>query len=164
MFNVGDRITHPMHGAGVVEDIVQRRVAGVTRSYYVLRIPVGEMKVMIPTESTASIGVRPVVGAHEARSILSAMAELKVDVIQNWNQRYRDNMEKLRSGDLTEVARVIKCLMLRDKIKSLSTGERRMLHSAKQIFMSELVLVLDTSAEKIEAFITQACTCEAAAN
>lgn len=157
MFKTGDRIVHPMHGAGVVEDIVERRVAGVTRSYYVLHIPIGDMRVLIPTKSTSNIGVRAVVDRESAERIFETVKYLEPDCAQNWNQRYRDNMEKLRSGNLIEVSRVIKGLLIRDRVKVLSTGERRMLHSAKQILISELVLALDKPSEEVDARLCEAC-------
>lgn len=157
MFKAGDRIVHPMHGAGVVEDIVERRVAGVTRSYYVLHIPIGDMTVLIPTEAMGNIGVRAVVDCETAEHVLETVKTLEIDSAKNWNQRYRDNMDKLRSGDLIEVSRVIKGLLLRDRVKVLSTGERRMLHSAKQILISELVLALEKSSEEIDARLCEAC-------
>lgn len=157
MFKAGDRIVHPMHGAGVVEDIVERRVAGVTRCYYVLHIPIGDMTVLIPTESVDNVGVRAVVDRETAEKVIAGIRNLETDSVQNWNQRYRDNMEKLRSGDLIEVSKVIKGLLVRDRVKTLSTGERRMLHSAKQILISELVLALGESSEEIDARLCEAC-------
>ena len=157
MFKAGDRIVHPMHGAGVVEDIVERRVAGVTRCYYVLHIPIGDMTVLIPTESVDNVGVRAVVDRETAEKVIAGIRNLETDSVQNWNQRYRDNMEKLRSGDLIEVSKVIKGLLVRDRVKTLSTGERRMLHSAKQILISELVLALGESSEEIDARLGEAC-------
>lgn len=156
MFQVGDKIVHPMHGAGVVDSIVSRKVNGVVREYYILKIPVGGMLVMIPTENSNEIGVRPVMEKEETERLLDAMPEIKVDVTQNWNQRYRENMMRIKSGDLLEVARVVKSLMMRDVNRGLSTGERKMLHTAKQILISELVLSQNTSYEDMEARINTA--------
>lgn len=156
MFQVGDKIVHPMHGAGVIDSIVQKKINGVVREYYILKIPVGGMMVMIPTENSEEIGVRPVVQGEEADKIIAAMPEIEVDMTQNWNRRYRENMLRLKSGDLLEVARVVKGLMLRDGERGLSTGERKMLHSAKQILISEIVLSQDASYEDVEARINTA--------
>lgn len=156
MFQVGDKIVHPMHGAGVVDSIVSKKVNGVVREYYILKIPVGGMLVMIPTENSNEIGVRPVMEKEETERLLDAMPEIKVDVTQNWNQRYRENMMRIKSGDLLEVARVVKSLMMRDVNRGLSTGERKMLHTAKQILISELVLSQNTSYEDMEARINTA--------
>lgn len=156
MFQTGDKIVHPMHGAGIVEDIVENKINGVTREYYVLKLPVRSMVVMIPTGNSREIGVRPVVGAEQANEILSRLSQLQVDVEQNWNRRYRENMERIKSGDLLEVAQVIKSLMSRDLERGLSTGERKMLHSAKEILISELVLSLCSTYEEIEARVEAA--------
>ena len=156
MFQVGDKIVHPMHGAGVVDSIVSKKVNGVVREYYILKIPVGGMLVMIPTENSQEIGVRPVMEKEETERLIAAMPGIQVDMTQNWNQRYRENMMRIKSGNLLEVARVVKGLMLRDVDRGLSTGERKMLHSAKQILISELVLSQNTSYEDMEARINTA--------
>lgn len=150
MFSVGDRIAHPMHGAGVIDCIVQRKINGAEKDYYVMKLPVGDMQVMIPVDSTEAIGVRPIVKPEEAEHILSSISDLEINMNTNWNKRYRENMTKIKSGNLLEVASVIKGLMIRDTDKGLSTGERKMLHSAKQIFISEIVLSESSSYEEIE--------------
>ena len=125
-----------------------------------LKLPVGGMLVMIPTEGSAEIGVRPVMDAAQADQILDALPEIEVDADPNWNRRYRENMLRLKSGDLMEVARVMKSLMLRDGERGLSTGERKMLHSAKQILISEIVMSEGSSYEDVERRIDQALTKE----
>lgn len=156
MFCVGDRIAHPMHGAGVIDSIVKRKVNGTEKEYYALKLPAGDMLVMIPVESTECIGVRPIVNSDEAEKIINSFPEIQVNMTQNWNKRYRENMIKIKSGDLMEVAEVIKGLMIRDTDKGLSTGERKMLHSAKQILISEIVLSACSSYEEVEKRITTA--------
>ena len=156
MFQVGDKIVHPMHGAGVIDSIVQKKVNGVVRDYYILKLPVGGMLVMIPTANSEEIGVRPVIKGEEADRVIAAIPGIKVDMIPNWNQRYRENMLRLKSGNLLEVARVVKGLMLREGERGLSTGERKMLHSAKQILISEIVMCQSSSYEAVEERINQA--------
>lgn len=156
MFAIGEYIAHPMHGAGMIDSVVKKKIDGSERDYYVLKLPVGEMKVMIPVAGCESIGVRPIISPDEANSILESMAGIDVSMTQNWNKRYRENMVKIKSGNLLEVAEVVKGLMLRDADRGLSTGERKMLHSAKQIIISELVISLKKSYEDIEALILNA--------
>ena len=156
MFQTGDKIVHPMHGAGIVDSIVQKKVNGVVRDYYILKLPVGSMLVMIPVESSEEIGVRSVIDADEAEKIIAAIPGIEVEMDQNWNRRYRENMARIKSGNLIEVARVVKSLMKRDCARGLSTGERKMLHSAKQILISELVLSESSSYEAIEDRINKA--------
>lgn len=156
MFQVGDKIVHPMHGAGIVDSIVQKKINGVVREYYILKLPVGGMLVMIPTENSKEIGVRPVIDGEEADRVIAAIPSIEVDMTSNWNRRYRENMLRLKSGDLLEVARVVKGLTHRDEERGLSTGERKMLHSAKQILISEIVLSQNASYEDVEKRINTA--------
>lgn len=156
MFQPGDKIVHPMHGAGIVDSIVSKKVNGVTRDYYILKLPVGGMVVMIPTETSQAIGVRPVVDPKEADQVIAAIPSIPVNVTPGWNQRYRENMVRLKSGDLIEVATVVKSLSQRDESRGLSTGERKMLHTARQILISELVLSQSVSYEEIERRINSA--------
>lgn len=156
MFQPGDKIVHPMHGAGVVDSIVSKKVNGVTRDYYVLKLPVGGMVVMIPTATSQTIGVRAVVDASEADKVIAAIPGLEVDMTPGWNQRYRENMVRLKSGDLMEVAAVVKGLSRRDAARGLSTGERKMLHTARQILLSELVMAQSASYEEMEQRVNSA--------
>lgn len=157
-FNIGDKIAHPMHGAGVIDCIEKRKINGVERQYYVLKLPVGDMLVMLPVESCDVIGVRHIVDFDEAEKILDAFKHIEINMTQNWNKRYRENMTKIKSGDLMEVATVVKGLMLRDSDRGLSTGERKMLHSAKQILISEIVLSQSKSFEEIESRLAMSMT------
>ena len=156
MFQVGDKIVHPMHGAGVIDSIVTKKVNGVVREYYIMKLPMDGMLVMIPTQNSEEIGVRPIIGPDEADRVIAAIHDIEVDMTANWNQRYRENMLRLKSGDLTEVARVVKGLVQRDGSRGLSNGERKMLHSAKQILISELVLSQSCSYEEMEDRINKA--------
>ena len=158
-FRVGDRIAHPMHGAGVIDSVVKRKINGTERDYYVLKLPAGDMLVMIPVDTSAEIGVRPIVDADEAEKILGSIPGLEIEMTQNWNKRYRENMLRIKSGNLLEVAAVVKGLMQRDKERGLSTGERKMLHSAKQILISEIVLSESASYEEVEERLNSALVC-----
>lgn len=156
MFEIGEYIAHPMHGAGVIDSVVKKKISGAERDYYVLKLPVGDMLVLIPVEGCENIGVRPVCSAEQAESVIAAFADIDISMTQNWNKRYRENMQKIKSGDLMEVAAVVKGLMLRDMERGLSTGERKMLHSAKQILISELVVALDSDFVSVEARLNSA--------
>ena len=139
-FAVGDRIVHPLHGAGVIDSIENQRVCGVERSYYVMHIKMGDMLVKVPTDSSDAVGLPPIMKPGEAKKFLGYTGTIKPEMTQNWNRRYRENMSKLRSGNLKDVAEVIKGLTVRDCERGLSTGERKMLNSAKEILLSEIVL------------------------
>ncbi len=150
MFQVGDKVVHPMHGAGVIDSIVEEKIGGTTQAYYVFRMSAGGLVLKIPVANSQVIGLRAVVDAAAADEVIAALGSLEIEVTSNWNKRYRENLERLKSGDLYEVARVIKCLMRRDAQRGLSNGERKMLHSAKQIFISEMVLAKNVPYSDIE--------------
>ena len=150
MFSVGDLVVHPMHGAGVIDAIVREKVAGSTQDYYVFKMPVGGLLLKIPTANSQAIGIRSIIQRPEAEALIAAIPSMPVEENSNWNKRYRENMARLKSGDLYEVARVIKGLLFREKRRGLSNGERKMLHSAKQILLSELVLAEDSGYEELE--------------
>ena len=156
MFLVGDKIVHPMHGAGIIDKIVSQKVEGKILDYYVMKIPMGGMLVMIPTGNCEEIGVREVIDSEQAEELLESFTHIEIDMTANWNRRYRENMLRIKSGDLMEVAKVVKGLMARERDRGLSTGERKMLHSAKQILISELVLAQSASFEEVEAQINHA--------
>lgn len=140
MFNIGDKVVYPMHGAGIIEAIEEKEILGESQPYYVMRMPVGDMKVMIPMSKVESIGLREVVDEETISKVIERLANGSSDGSSNWNRRYRANLDKMKSGDIHDLADVVRCLMLREKEKGLSTGERKMLDNARQILISEMVL------------------------
>ena len=156
LFQIGDKVVHPMHGAGIVESIVQKKVNGVMRDYYVLKLPVRAMVVMIPTANSEEIGVRPIVDREQADRVLEEIGSLQVEMTQNWNRRYRENMERLKSGDLFKLDLDVKVLMLRDVDMVSSTGSRTMRNTDKQILISEIVMCQSSSYEAVEERINRA--------
>jgi len=153
MFKVGDNIVYPMHGAGRIESIEEREIFGETQKYYVMKMPVGDVKVMVPTKNAELIGVREVIDNSYCSGVLDVFNNSTQIIASNWNKRYRDNMEKMKSGDIYEVAEVVRNLTFKQKEKGLATGEKKMLLNAKQILVSELVLAEDTNKENIEKMI-----------
>lgn len=153
MFKVGDRVVYPMHGAGVIEAIEEKEILGQRRQYYVMRLPMGDIKLMIPTDNVEETGLREVISQEEVPKVLKVLRERRVTMSANWNRRYRANLEKIKSGDIYEVAEVVRNLVLRDKEKGLSTGERRMLDSARQILISELVLAQGKDEEEVASIL-----------
>ncbi len=156
MFNIGDKVVYPMHGAGQVESIEEKEILGDKRKYYILKLPLRNMQVMIPLNNVESMGLRDVISDEEVEQVMAVLNDDESKMPQNWNRRYRANMDKIKSGDVYEVAAVVRNLMLRDKEKGLSTGERKMLNNAKQILVSELVLVNDSDEDSIEQLINDA--------
>ncbi len=151
MFKIGDKIAYPMHGAGVIEGVENKRILGEEHQYYILKLSMGEIKVMVPIAKIEEIGIRYVVSEEQADVVIQEFrADDNDDSDQNWNKRYRENIEKLKIGKLHDVAHVTKTLLLRDKRKSLSNAERKMLNNAKNVLISELVLSKNTDYQTIE--------------
>ncbi len=155
MFNIGDRIFYPIHGAGVIVENKEIEVLGEKRTYYIMRMPIGDMKVMVPVDTVDEVGVRPIVGTEEIERVIKILKGHMTEMPNNWNRRYRANMDRIKSGDIFELAAVVRNLMLLDTEKSLSTGERKMVNSAKQMLISEMVLVCDLSIEEAEKLIDE---------
>ena len=152
MFNVGDYIVYPMHGAGTIDAIEEKDILGEKQSYYILKMP-GEVKVMVPTAKADDIGDRSIIGKDEAGKVLEVLEANETEMSNNWNKRYGDNMDKRKSGDIYEVADVVRNLSFKQKEKGLSTGEKKMLINAKQILVSELVLAEHSSYEEMEGIV-----------
>jgi len=161
MFQVGDKVVYPMHGAGVIESIEEKEILGEKQQYYVLKLPVGGMKIMIPTKSVNQIGIRQVISLEEMQRVVQVLSGKETDMPGNWNKRYRNNMDKMKSGSVFEVADVVKNLTVRDKEKGLSTVERKMLNSARQILISELVLSNNSDEKDITVLVDRLAGTEA---
>lgn len=155
MLAVGDKIVYPMHGAGVIEAIEEREIGGESRSYFVLSMLFGDMKVMIPVTGTNAIGVRHVIAEKEldkVKTVLICESE-EEPCHANWNRRFNMYLKKLKSGSIYEVADVVRVLMNQERNKKLSTGEKRLLGTARQILISELMLSCSFDLEKAEDWL-----------
>ncbi|MFS8535351.1 MAG: CarD family transcriptional regulator [Limnochordales bacterium] len=154
-FKVGDKVVYPMHGAGIIEAIEEKEVLGRSERYYVMRMPIGDLRVMIPMSSVEELGLREVISKEDVRKVFQVLQGETTSMSQNWNRRYRANMEKIKSGDIFEVAEVVRNLTVRERDKGLSTGERKMLENARQILISELVLAQDLPEEQVEQQVSE---------
>ena len=152
MFNIGDKIVYPMHGAGTIDSIEEKDILGEKQSYYILRLP-GEVKVMVPIKNAEQVGVRSIIDKGSADKVFKILEQDETEMNKNWNKRYRDNMDKLKSGDIYEIADVVRNLSFKKKEKGLSTGENKMLTNAKQILVSELVLAEHSNTDEIEEIV-----------
>ena len=153
MFTIGDKVAYPMHGAGVIEGIEEQTILGEPRSYYILRLSHSDMKGMVPVETSGKVGVRYIVEPETLTEVTQILQSESTPMSDNWNKRNRDNMEKLKTGDLREIAEVVRNLLRADSRKKLSTGEKKMLSNAKQLLMSEIVLAKGVSADSADKFI-----------
>ena len=153
MFNVGDNIVYPMHGAGTIDSIEEKEILGEKQQYYVIKMP-GEVMVMVPTAKAESMGVRSVIDSKSAGEVLKLLEQDETEMSDNWNKRYRDNLDKMKTGDIYQVADVVRNLSFKQKERgTLSTGEKKMLSNAKLILVSELVLAEHASKDEIEKLI-----------
>lgn len=153
MFNVGDNIVYPMHGAGTIDSIEEKEILGEKQSYYVIRMP-GEVKIMVPTAKAESMGVRNVIDTDGANKVLKILETDETEMSQNWSKRYRENLDKMKTGDIYKVADVVRNLSFKQKEKgTLSTGEKKMLNNAKVILVSELSLAENSSQDEMEKLV-----------
>ncbi|MEA4870025.1 RNA polymerase-binding transcription factor CarD [bioreactor metagenome] len=139
MFQIGDMVCYPMHGVGQIESVQDQTVLGETTQYYLLRFVMGRMTAMVPVASAEAVGLRRLVCPADCEQVIAFLTEDGCsNESDNWNQRYRDNLNKLRVGDIFGVADVVKCLIHRDREKGLSAGERKMYLTARQVLLAEL--------------------------
>ena len=155
MFNKGDKIVYPLYGAGVIEDLEEKEIDGDTHLYYVLRIPVGNLKIMISASKAKSLGIREIYPKGEIEGIIGSVCSIPIVMPENWNQRYKENMEKIKSGRLEEVALVFRNLYERERERGLSTAEKKMMTTAKQIILSELILSQDVDKDAAEEILVK---------
>lgn len=153
MFNIGDKVVYPMHGAGVIESIEEKEISGERLRYYIIKLPMGEMKAMVPMNKVNEVGLRQVIDECEILRVFEVLKSESTNMPLNWNHRYRANLEKIKSGSIFEVAEVVRNLATRDRQKGLSTGEKKMLENARRILLSELVLAKNDSESKMVEII-----------
>ena len=156
MFSIGDKVVYPMQGAGIIEKIESQHVLGEDREYFVLRSPYSDMKIMVPVMTCAQTGVRAVIGAEDISAVIEVLKEPSTEMNSNWNRRYRENMDRLKTGDAREVAGVVRNLLRIERVKSLSAGEKKMLTNARRILASEFVMVLGIEPAAAEKLIEDA--------
>lgn len=154
MFSEGDMAVYPAHGVGVIKAVETKTVGGIDQSFYVLEILDNSMRIMIPTKSSTNVGLRAIVGEEEVGDILDILSDRTVELgAQTWNRRYRDYMEKIKTGSVHEVAVVLRDLFLLSVDKDLSYGERKMLDTAKNLLVKELSLAQDVDEDNVSRTI-----------
>lgn len=155
-FDVGDKVVYPHHGAAIIERKETKEAFGVQKEYLVLRLAYGDLTLMVPTENTAEVGLREVINDEEVEEVFQVLRKKDARMPTNWSRRYKNHVEKLKSGDIYQVAEVVRNLSLRDQDKGLSAGEKRMLSKAKQILVSELTFALEVDEAEAEAKLDEA--------
>jgi CarD family transcriptional regulator len=150
VFAEGDMAVYPAHGVGVIRAIEKQQVAGIDQTFYVLEIIGNSMRIMIPTSSSENVGLRSIVNKKEASEVLNILRDRAIEVdSQTWNRRYREYMEKIKTGSIFEVAAVLRDLFLLSVDKDLSYGERKMLDTAKGLLVRELSIAQNVEEDKI---------------
>jgi CarD family transcriptional regulator len=149
-FAVGDKVVYPHHGAAIIEAKEKRIFEEKKTDYFVLRITYGDLKVSIPVDKAEEIGLRDVINDEEVEEVFTVLRKKEARMPTNWSRRFKNHVEKLKSGDIYQVAEVVRNLSLREADKGLSAGEKRMLARARQILVSELTFALNVDEETAE--------------
>ena len=152
-FDVGDKVVYPHHGAAVIERREWKDWFGADREYLILKLAYGDLTLMVPTNKCDEVGLREVINDEEVEEVFAVLRKKEARMPTNWSRRFKNHVEKLKSGDIYQVAEVVRNLSIRDKDKGLSAGEKRMLTKARQILVSELTFAYETTEEKTEAMI-----------
>ena len=157
-YAVGDTVVYPHHGAAVIEKREKRSLAGEERDYLVLRLTYGDLTLMVPADACEEVGLRDVCSKKEVDAVWDVLREREFSMPTNWSRRFKANYEKLKSGDIFQVAEVVRNLALREREKGLSAGEKRMLTKARQILVSELSAAIKKTEEDTEELIEEVLT------
>lgn len=153
--NIGDRFVYPMHGAGEITGIEENEVGGVTNSYYVFRLPIGDMKLMLPVDKVEEVGLRELIKPAQVEAVVEVL-QAETDVVQgSWNKRYHTNLERLKTGDILDAAAIARNLSRQNSKKKISSGEKRLLDLSRQILITELVYVCNKTPEDITAWVDE---------
>jgi len=152
-FEIGDNVVYPHHGAGKVLRKEQKNILGESREYLTIKILHNDMTVMVPTENAALAGLRRVIDEETVKKVLAVLQDECSDMPKNWNRRFKHNRDKIKTGDIYELAEVVRNLAIREHEKGLSTGEKQMFTRAKKILASELMYALEMGEDEAEAHL-----------
>ena len=152
-FAVGDNVVYPHHGAGVVEKKESKQLLGEEREYLTIKILHNDMTVQVPCENAGMAGLRRVIGPKDCQKVISVLTDDVSEMPKNWNRRFKHNREKIKTGDVFELAEVVRNLAIREIEKGLSTGEKQRYTRAKKILASEFMYALDKDEEGAEEYL-----------
>ena len=151
--NIGDVVFYPMHGAGVIDGIESNEVAGMKSSYYILKLPMGNLKLMLPVDNIEQLGLRNVIGKDKIAEVSTVLRD-KPEITQgSWNKRFQAILDRMKNGDILDVAAVARNLSLQYRKRKITSGERRLMELSRQILISELVYACEKSPEEITEWI-----------
>jgi CarD family transcriptional regulator len=152
-FSVGDNVVYPHHGAGQVIKKEAKEILGETRQYLTIKILHNDMTVMVPCENAGKAGLRRVIDEDTVKKVLGVLSDEVSEMPKNWNRRFKHNRDKIKTGDIYELAEVVRNLAVREQDKGLSTGEKQMYTRAKKILASEMMYALEKSEDEAEAYL-----------
>ena len=155
MFQIGDKVVYPLYGAGMIDQVEERMVDGVTMTYYHISLPMGNLRLTLSAQKSAEAGLRAILDAETLQAELKKLAKTPVVFNSNWNQRHKENLEKMKTGKLDEVADVYRCLIFRERERSLSSAEKKLLNNARQILVSEMGYVLHVDRDAAERLLLE---------
>ena len=155
MFKIGDKIVYPMHGAGIIHSVQTKEFLGEEKEYFILKMPIGNMDISIPKANINKMNIRDVISKKEGEEILAILEDDPKDLNPNWNLRYRENQEILKTGDIFKIAVMVRDLVALDDDKGLSTTEKKLLNRARRIMASELVMSGSLERDEAEKMIDE---------
>lgn len=155
MFKIGDKIVYPMHGAGIIDSVEIKEFLGEEKEYFILKMPIGNMDISIPKANINKMNIRDVISKKEGEEILAILEQDPKDLNSNWNLRYRENQEILKTGDIFKIANMVRDLVALDDDKGLSTTEKKLLNRARRIMASELVMSGSLERDEAEKMIDE---------
>jgi CarD family transcriptional regulator len=155
MYEVGAKVVYPLHGVGEISSIEDKTVLGETRSYYIIKLAISDMTVMIPTHKSDDLGLRLVVNTKVAKQALKLIEENSVQVDEDWKARYQHNFEKIKSGSIFDVAEVVRNLFHRNRIKELSIMEKKLYENAYRLLVDEISIVHDMAKEEVQSIVAE---------
>ena len=153
--NIGDRVVYPMHGAGEITGVEENEVGGVVSSYYIFRLPMGNLKLMLPVDKVEEVGLRELIAPAQVEEVTEILRAETEQIPGSWNKRFQTNLERLKTGSIFDAASVARNLSRQNSKKKISSGEKRLLDLSRQILISELVYVCDKSPEEITAWVDE---------
>src|SRR3954452_23922875 len=154
-FDIGDNVVYPHHGAGKVVKKEDKNILGEVRQYLTIKILHNDMTVMVPCENAAKAGLRRVIDEETVKKVLAVLSDDVSEMPKNWNRRFKHNRDKIKTGDIYELAEVVRNLAIREQDKGLSTGEKQMYTRAKKILASEMMYALNKDEEQAEAYLDE---------
>ena len=153
MFRIGTKVVYPTHGVGLVEAIEKKEVSGGRQSFYILRILGSGMTIMVPTKNALRVGLREVIEPSEIPKVMAILKQNDLKISPNWNRRFKDNLERIKTGSLYEVALVLRRLLLLQRGRNLSFGEKRMLETVRNLMVTEIAHAIGVSPDEARAMI-----------